>query len=247
MVALNPRLSGTPDRVIEIVRPTVADPEQDGVIYGVKRGGKIVKSWQVYGHETGGNVIRLRLDLGLNQDFAEAVGTFPAGTDIFFETEDGLEHRYTIRAFHPAEDVFDYTPAVRPDGQVAEFQYAEDLAFVPGVNQRAAGAAYVVAELDRPFDWPEPNIRIIKVDVGYPDTPARDLYSEPSRKAWARLEINRITPEGRETEWTVSDPNIEIGDLILYSGLRFAVREIEGTDRSDVRQVRAIIEADGTA
>ena len=96
MVALDPRLSGKLDRVLEIARPRVADPENDGIVYSVKRGGEIVKNWQAYGHEMAGNTIRLRLDLGLNQEFAAAVGVFPVGTQIFYRQEDGTEDRYTI-------------------------------------------------------------------------------------------------------------------------------------------------------
>ena len=97
MVALDPRLSGKLDRILQIARPRVADPENDGIVYSVKRGGEIVKSWQAYGHEMAGNTIRLRLDLGLNQDFAAAVGVFPIGTQIFYRQEDGTEDRYTVR------------------------------------------------------------------------------------------------------------------------------------------------------
>ena len=56
MVALDPRLSGKLDRVIGIARPKVADPEGDGVVYGVRRDAELVKKWQTYGHEVAGNI-----------------------------------------------------------------------------------------------------------------------------------------------------------------------------------------------
>ena len=247
MVALDPRLSGKLDRVLEIARPRVADPENDGIVYSVKRGGEIVKSWQAYGHEIAGNTIRLRLDLGLNQEFVAAVGVFPIGTDIFYRREDGTEDRYAITGFVPTEDPFDYAPAIAILGKTVEFHYSEDLQFAPGLNQRATGSAFLVCELDRPFLWPDPHVRSIIVDVGYSTTPARDLFAEDTRQVWGRLENNRVSETGRELEWTIGDPDIQIGDIIVYEGLRLTVREIEGIDRSDVRQVTAVLEADGSA
>ena len=247
MVALDPRLSGKLDRVIEIVRPYVADPEGDGIVYSVKRDGELVKSWQVYGHEMAGNTIRLRLDLGLNQDFAAATGKFPIGTQIYYTTEDGTEDRYTITGFVPTEDPFDYAPAIAILGNSAEFHYSEDLEYAPGLNQKATGSAFVVCQLDRPFDWPTGNVRSIYVDVGYSTTPARDLYAEDTRQVWARLENNRVTETGRELEWTIADPDIAVGDVLVYIGLRFIVQTVEGIDRSDVRQVTAVLEVDGAA
>ena len=247
MVALNPRLSGKLDRIIEIARPHVADPDGDGVTYSVRRSGDLVTSWQAYGHEVIGNTIRLRLDLGLNQDFEAATGSFPTGTQIFYTTEDGAEDRYTITGFVPTEDPFDYAPAIAILGNSAEFHYSDDLQFAPGLNQKATGSAFVVAELDRAFDWPTGNVRSIYVDVGYSTTPARDLFAEDTRKAWARLENNRVSETGRELEWSVGDPDIAVGDMIVYEGLRLAVSEVQGIDRSDVRQVTAVLEADGTA
>ena len=246
-MAAETRLSGNLDRVIEIARPSVADPEGDNIVYSVKRGPDLVERWRVFPHEAEGNTIRLRLDLGLNAEFTAAEGVFPAGTDVFFETEDGKEQRYTITRFLSGEDAFDYSPEISVDGQTATFLYSEDLAFVPGINQAAAGAAFVVAELDRPLVPPGPNVRTVEVSVGYGSTPAKDLFAEDTRKAWARLEEQRITPEGRETEWTIADPEIATGDLILYGGQRLAVREVEGIERSHVRQVTAVLEADGAA
>ena len=89
MVSLNPALSGKLDRTIGIARPTVADPEGDNIVYGVRREGELVKKWQTYGHEVAGNMIPLRLDLGLNAEFLPVEGIFPASTDLFFETEAG--------------------------------------------------------------------------------------------------------------------------------------------------------------
>ena len=116
MVALDPRLSGKLDRVIGIARPKVADPESDGVVYSVRRDAELVKRWQIFGHEAEGSSIKLRLDLGLNAEFSPVEGIFPAGTDLFFETEAGSEERYTIIAFHPGSDAFDYCPEVSPMG-----------------------------------------------------------------------------------------------------------------------------------
>lgn len=242
MVALDPRFSGKLDRVIEIVRPTVADPESDGVVYSVKRAGELVKKWKLYPHEAEGNTVRLRLDLGSGSDFAAAEGILPAGTDLFFEDEVGTEHRYTIARFHSSTDPFDYSPEVSANGQIATFRYAEDLSFVPGINQAAAGAAFVVVGLNRAFVSPGQNIRTVEVEAGYSSTPAQDLFAEPTRKAWARLEEQRITPDGRETEWIVADADIAPGDLILFSGRRLTVRDAEGIERSHVRQVMAVLE-----
>ena len=244
MVAIDPRLSGKLDQVIEIARPRVADPEGDGVVYSVKRG-ELVERWRLFGHEIEGNNIRLRIDLGLNADFVAAKGIFPAGTDIYYATEAGEQERYTIRRFHPSDDAFDYSPEIAEDGQTATFSYSPDLEFVPGINQAAAGAAYLVAELDKPFVWPGPNIRVVEVSAGYRSTPAQDLFAEDSRKAWARLENNRVTPDGREVEWIIADREIDTGDIILYGGHRLTVREVEGIERSHVRQVTAVLETGG--
>ena len=82
----------------------------------------------------------------------------------------------------------------------------------------------------------------MEVEAGYSSTPAQDLFAEPTRKAWARLEEQRITPDGRETEWIVADADIAPGDLILFSGRRLTVRDAEGIERSHVRQVMAVLE-----
>ena len=239
MASLDPRPSGKLDQVIEIVRPTVADPEGDGVTYGVKRASDLVERWQAYGHEMAGNTIRLRLDLGLNQEFAAAVGVFPVGTQIFYRQEDGTEDRYTITGFVPTEDPFDYAPAIAILGDHVEFHYSEDLQFAPGLNQRATGSAFLVCELDRPFIWPGVNIRTIEVGVGYQSARDGGLFEDTKRKAWARLEANRVTSDGRELELTVADDQIEPGDVILFGGARLIVREVEAEARSDVRRVTA--------
>ena len=44
MVSLDPRLSGKLDRVIGIARPTVADPEGDNIVYGVRRAGSLYRN-----------------------------------------------------------------------------------------------------------------------------------------------------------------------------------------------------------
>lgn len=238
------RLSGNLDRVIEIARPTVADPEGDSIVYNVKRGGEYVSRWKTYSHDVDGNTIRLRLELGSNADFEEAVGVFPAGTDVYYKEPDGTEIRYAISRFHAAGDAFDYSPEVSANGQAATFQYAEDYEFVPGINQAASGAAVVVAELDRAFEWPEGNIRVVELSVGYASTPARDLFAEETRQAWARLERQEFTADGRETEWTIADPEIAVGDIILYSGRRLTVTEIEDIERSYTKTVTAIFEKD---
>ena len=243
MVALDLRLSGTLDRVIDIARPTVADPESDGIVYTVKRGGELVEKWKMYGHEAEGNTICLRLDLGLNAEFAEAVGVFPVGTDLFFRDAAGEEHRYTVRRFLPGDDAFDYCPEISADGETATFRYSDNLEFVPGINQKAAGATFVVAELDRAFDWPTGNVRVVELKAGYSSTPARDLFAEPTRRAWARLEEQQITPDGRETAWLVADAEITTGDVILFGGYRLTVSEVEGIERSHVREVKAVLEA----
>ena len=241
MVALDPRLSGKLDRVIGIARPTVADPEGDGILYSVRRTGELVKKWQIFGHEAEGSSIRLRLDLGLNAEFSPVEGTLPAGTDLFFETEDGSEERYTIVRFHPGADAFDYCPEIAPDGQSATFHYSDDLEYVPGVNQKAAGAAFVVAELDRHFVWPSPVLRSIILTAGYSTARNGGLFVEEARQVWARMEDNRITPDGRSTEWTVADAEIAAGDIIVYGGQRLTVQEVEGIDRSPVKRVVATL------
>ena len=239
MVALNPVSSGKLDQVIEIVRPTVVDPEQDGVTYSVKRAGDLVERWQAYGHEMAGNTIRLRLDLGLNQDFAAAVGVFPIGTDIFYRREDGTEDRYTIVGFVPTEDPFDYAPAIAILGKTAEFHYSVDLQFAPGLNQRATGSAFLVCELDRAFLWPDPHVRSIIVGVGYDAGQQGGLFEDSTRKAWARLEANRVTPDGRELELAVADDQVEVGDVLIFGGARLIVGEVESEARSEVRRVTA--------
>ena len=236
------RLSGNLDRVIEIARSAVADPEGDNIVYSVKRGGELVKKWRVFPHEAEGNSVTFRVTLGLNSDFAAAEGVFPAGTDVFFEEENGEEQRYTIRRFNGSQDAFDYCPEVSEDGQTATFKYSEDLEFVPGINQAASGNAFVVAELDKPFVPPGPNVRTVEVSVGYRSTPGKDLFAEDTRTAWARLEDQKITEDGRETEWTVADPEIAPGDLILFGGRRLTVREVEGIERSFVKTVTAVLE-----
>lgn len=215
MVSFNPALSGKLDRTIGIARPTVADPEGDNIVYSVRREGELVMKWKVFGHEVAGNTIPVRLDLGLNQEFSPVEGTLPAGTDLFFETEAGDEQRYTIIAFHPGSDAFDYCPEIAPDGQTAEFSYSPDLEYVPGVNQKAAGAAFVVAELDRAFAWPSPGLRSVILTAGYSSARNGGLFVEEARQVWARLEDSRVTPDGRTTEWTIADTEIEVGDIIV--------------------------------
>ena len=188
-----------------------------------------------------GTSIRLRLDLGLNAEFLPVEGIFPAGTDLFFETEDGSEERYTIVRFHPGADPFDYCPEVSPDGQSATFHYSDDLEYVPGVNQKAAGAAFVVVELDKPFVWPSPGLRSIILTAGYSSARDGGLFVEEARQVWARMEDNRITPDGRSTEWTVADAEIAAGDIIVYGGQRLTVQEVEGIDRSPVKRVTATL------
>ena len=239
MVNLNPTSSGKLDQVIEIVRPTVADPEGDNIVYGVRRAGDLVERWQVFGFEIDGNLIKLHLDVGLNQDFSAAVGTFPSRTDIFYRREDGAEDRYTVRRFHAVQDAFDYTPVIPADGSTATFEHSEDLVFVPGVNQAASGAISLTAELDRPFDWPEPNVRSILVSPGYAEGRQGGLKQDTKRKAWARLETNKVTADGRELEFTVADDQVEVGDVIIFGGARLTITEVEAEARSDVRRVTA--------
>ena len=239
MVALDPRPSGKLDQVIEIVRPTVADPEGDGVTYGVKRASDLVTNWRIYAHEISGNSITLHLDLGLGTEFEAATGVFPVGTDIFYEDEDGQEQRYTITAFIPSVDPFDYSAVVSIGGQTATFSYAEDLEFAPGLNQKATGSCFVVVELDREFQWPGSNIRTIEVGVGYQSARDGGLFEDAKRKAWARLEANRVTSDGRELELTVADDQVEVGDVILFGGARLTVTEVEAEARSEVRRVTA--------
>ena len=241
MVALDPRLSGKLDRVIGIARPTVADPEGDNIVYSVRRDAELVTKWQTYGHEVGGSSIKLRLSLGLNSEFSPVEGTLPAGTDLFFETEAGEEQRYTIVRFHPGADPFDYCPEVSPDGQSATFSYSDDLEYVPGVNQKAAGAAFVVAELDRAFVWPSPGLRSIILTAGYSSARNGGLFVEEARQVWGRLEDNRITPDGRTTEWTIADTEIEVGDIIVYGGQRLTVEATETIDRSQTKTVTATL------
>ena len=183
-------------------------------------------------------MIPLRLDLGLNQEFSPVEGIFPA-TDLFFETEAGDEQRYTIVRFHPGSDAFDYCPEIAPDGQSATFHYSPDLEFIPGVNQRAAGATFVTVELDRAFVWPSPGLRSVLLTAGYSSARNGGLFVEEARQVWGRLEDNRITPDGRTTEWTIADTEIEVGDIIVYGGQRLTVQEVEGIDRSPVKRVVA--------
>ena len=239
MVNLNPASSAKLDQVIEIVRPTVVDPEGDDIVYSVKRGGDLVKSWQVYGHEMAGNVIPLWLALGQQEDFAAATGVLPVGTNVFYEDEDGQEQRYRITSFIPTQDPFDYSPTISIGGQSAEFHYSPDLEFAPGLNQRATGTAFVTVELDRPLVWPGVNIRTIEVGVGYQSARDGGLFEDTKRKAWARLEANRVTPDGRELELAVADDQIAVGDVILFGGARLTVTEVEAEARSDVRRVTA--------
>ena len=84
-----------------------------------------------------GNTIRLRLDLGLNQEFAAAVGVFPIGTQIFYTTEDGTEDRYTVRGFVPTEDPFDMPRQLRSSGRRLNFITARIYSLPPALNQRA--------------------------------------------------------------------------------------------------------------
>ena len=239
MVSLDPRPSGKLDQVIEIVRAAVVDPEGDDIRYSVKRSNELVTGWQVFGFEIDGNLIKLHLDVGLNQDFSAAVGTFPSRTDIFYRREDGAEDRYTVRRFHAVQDAFDYTPVISPDGSTATFEHSEDLVFVPGVNQAASGAISLTAELDRPFDWPEPNVRSILVSPGYAEGRDGGLKEDTKRKAWARLEANRVTADGRELELAVADDQVEVGDVILFGGARLIVGGVEAEARSEVRRVTA--------
>ena len=242
MVSLDPRLSGKLDRVIGIARPTVADPEGDNIVYGVRRAGELVQKWQTYGHEVAGNMIPLRLDLGLNQEFSPVEGIFPAGTDLFFfETEDGSEERYRIVRFHPGSDAFDYCPEIAPDGQSATFHYSPDLEFIPGVNQRAAGATFVTVELDRAFVWPSPGLRSVLLTAGYSNARDGGLFVEEARQVWGRLEDSRVTPDGRSTEWTIADTEIEVGDIIVYGGQRLTVEATETIDRSQTKTVTATL------
>ena len=241
MVSLDPRLSGKLDRVIGVSRPIIVDPEGDGILYSVRRTGELVKKWQIFGHEAEGSSIRLRLDLGLNAEFSPVEGTLPAGTDLFFETEAGEEQRYSIIAFHPGADPFDYCPEVSPDGQSATFHYSDDLEYVPGVNQKAAGAAFVVAELDRPFVWPSPGLRSIILTAGYSNARDGGLFVEEARQVWGRLEDSRVTPDGRSTEWTFADTEIEVGDIIVYGGQRLTVEATETIDRSQTKTVTATL------
>ena len=172
MANLNPVSSGKLDQVIEIVRPTVVDPEGDDIVYSVKRGGDLVKSWQVYGHEMAGNVIPLRLALGQLEDFAAATGVLPVGTNVFYEDEDGQEQRYRITAFIPTTDPFDYSPTISIGGQSAEFHYSPDLEFAPGLNQRANRHRFCDRRIGQ---------ALCLAGIEYSDHPSRGWLPECSR------------------------------------------------------------------
>ena len=119
MAQLDPRLSGKLDILVEIARPKVADPEQDNVVYSVRRGADIVERWRMYAHEIQGNLIKIFLDLNAplehqnigGSSFVPVTGTFPSGTEIVFG-----ETRYSITNFIQTSDAFDYFAEVSADG-----------------------------------------------------------------------------------------------------------------------------------
>ena len=109
------------------------------------------------------------------------------------------------------------------------------------MNQKAAGAAFAVVTLDRPFAWPSPGLRSVILTAGYSTARDGGLFVEEARQSWARLEDNRITEDGRTTEWTVADSEIAVGDIILYGGQRLTVEATETIDRSQTKTVTATL------
>ena len=244
MASLDPRLSGKLDRVIGISRPTVADPEGDNIVYGVRRAGELVQKWQTYGHEVAREAsIRLRLDLGLNAGILPGRRDIPRRhRSIFRDRSRKTNSDIPSLRFHPGSDPFDYCPEDCPRWTVRDLPLLPRFGIhVPGVNQRAAGAAFVVVELDRAFVWPSPGLRSIILKAGYSSARNGGLFVEEARQVWGRLEDNRITPDGRTTEWTIADTEIEVGDIILYGGQRLTVEATETIDRSQTKTVTATL------